>query len=886
MNIIFRCFLLLLLAQAADCSGKLKLEMITFNNPQHRLHDGSCCDISLGACNDNCDNYFKIFLKSPSSKGRCDIGYTETDELGQDSISFGSKLGKFSNPLVYDFTKWEGSFTLLIEVWDKDGGFITREDDLTASLDRNIVAVAGQNEAFSASKSITLKNRYSKLDVKVRVFCNSGFLIPSCQEHCTFTNNSKGHYKCDFVNGTKICLDGWYGDKCLQKKKSCNPRDDVFGHYSCHPITGDIVCLAGWKNVTAKCLEEIDECQSNPCLNRGICNDFINNFNCSCKPGYTGRRCETDINECLSNPCKFGSCQQPTPNNYTCQCYAGYEGKHCEADINECKSNPCGNGSCFDLVSNYKCVCNAGYTGSSCEHDIKECLSSPCKNNATCIDQVAAYKCKCLVGFTGRNCETEIRKGGHTSSADSHPTTAVKVKKTKSIAASSFTSKVLQSSWQIIKTRNLASTKRKTETEAFHKSMIISRIDTTVRPKGSVLFSSSTVHQSSITKGVDRTSSSLEGSSISLRATFSKAFKSESKRRSAMTTAFISSASHFTEQQSSAFSLNKNISIQKTSSLNENINIQKTTSVTFDNTAVSKTPSNLTSNFIFEVKATASGIPIAVTSSTSLEHRPQMMEEIQYKLELKGDIAKWNRENQEVFKNVVCKAAVESCKYDGGCARADSRFPSFFTEANQEKDGSFITVMKLLLNNTLPHERKDATQCLQMSLHKSTANIEAVLPFAIKSVHLVGVVSSTRYDATKGPLYSSMAVVKSGKKNSSAFGSDKSKLIAMLIAGHFFAIVGLSYAVHWLRKRSALMRVDQSPIFAREKAFIGDPVSKLKQKKSGGGMNKKIKVRSYSNGKEEFTEREKHLKRPLKLEKLNKQPLIDDEENYLETLYI
>ena len=86
-----------------------------------------------------------------------------------------------------------------------------------------------------------------------------------------------------------------------------------------------------------------------------------------------------------------------------------------------------------------------------------------------------------------------------------------------------------------------------------------------------------------------------------------------------------------------------------------------------------------------------------------------------------------------------------------------------------------------------------------MSLHKSSANIEAVLPFAIKSVRLVGVDSST--STTKGPLYSSMAIVESGKKNSGAFGSDKSKLIAMLIAGHFFAIVGLSYAVNWLRKR-------------------------------------------------------------------------------------
>ena len=37
-------------------------------------------------------------------------------------------------------------------------------------------------------------------------------------------------------------------------------------------------------------LTDINECEPNPCV-YGNCTDLINNYSCSCDPGYNGRNC-------------------------------------------------------------------------------------------------------------------------------------------------------------------------------------------------------------------------------------------------------------------------------------------------------------------------------------------------------------------------------------------------------------------------------------------------------------------------------------------------------------------------------------------------------------------------------------------------------------------
>uniref|UniRef100_A0A667WCJ3 EGF-like domain-containing protein n=1 Tax=Myripristis murdjan TaxID=586833 RepID=A0A667WCJ3_9TELE len=144
----------------------------------------------------------------------------------------------------------------------------------------------------------------------------------------------------------------------------------------------------------------------NPCSNGGLCRDGINNFVCTCLPGFRGGRCEQDINECESNPCKNGANCTDCVNSYTCSCPPGFSGINCEINTNDCTESSCFNGgTCVDGINAFTCLCLPGFTGSYCQHDINECDSKPCINGGTCLDSYGTYKCTCPHGYTGVNCQ-------------------------------------------------------------------------------------------------------------------------------------------------------------------------------------------------------------------------------------------------------------------------------------------------------------------------------------------------------------------------------------------------------------------------------------------------------------------------------------------------
>ncbi|PIO37052.1 hypothetical protein AB205_0118580 [Aquarana catesbeiana] len=49
---------------------------------------------------------------------------------------------------------------------------------------------------------------------------------------------------------------------------------------------------AGPAGTVTLCEINIDDCEPNPCLNGGSCQDSVNNFKCICNSSFSGVRCE------------------------------------------------------------------------------------------------------------------------------------------------------------------------------------------------------------------------------------------------------------------------------------------------------------------------------------------------------------------------------------------------------------------------------------------------------------------------------------------------------------------------------------------------------------------------------------------------------------------
>ncbi|KAJ1059271.1 hypothetical protein K5549_008072 [Capra hircus] len=155
------------------------------------------------------------------------------------------------------------------------------------------------------------------------------------------------------------------------------------------------------------CEENVNECSSSPCLNKGTCVDGLAGYHCTCVKGYMGLHCETEVNECQSSPCLNNAVCEDQLGGFLCKCPPGFLGTRCDINMDECLSQPCKNGAtCKDGANSFRCQCAAGFTGTHCELNINECQSDPCKNQATCVDELNSYSCKCQPGFSGSRCET------------------------------------------------------------------------------------------------------------------------------------------------------------------------------------------------------------------------------------------------------------------------------------------------------------------------------------------------------------------------------------------------------------------------------------------------------------------------------------------------
>uniref|UniRef100_A0AAV2IWP0 CRUMBS n=1 Tax=Knipowitschia caucasica TaxID=637954 RepID=A0AAV2IWP0_KNICA len=138
---------------------------------------------------------------------------------------------------------------------------------------------------------------------------------------------------------------------------------------------------------------------------------------CQCQPGFAGENCSVNINECESEPCQNGGVCLDQVNSYICACSAGFLGLQCEVNINECESQPCLNGGwCEDGRASYTCHCpdpepgELPWGGQLCHIRLHGCVQHQCQNEAICSPWLRGdehgHTCLCQHGFYDEHCST------------------------------------------------------------------------------------------------------------------------------------------------------------------------------------------------------------------------------------------------------------------------------------------------------------------------------------------------------------------------------------------------------------------------------------------------------------------------------------------------
>ena len=318
--------------------------------------------------------------------------------------------------------------------------------------------------------------------------CNAGYegagcaTASACEATATPSDvGSDGNYYClstGAVSGTTgnclcTCNAGYEGPGCATASAcvaTATPSDvGSNGNYYClstgavSGTTGNCLCTCNAGYSGAGCATDIDDCAVSPCINSGVCNDLVNDYNCACINGFSGKSCD----ECAAGSGFDGSACVPCANsqannlithdavcaNQICSAGVGVvtDGFNFNLDpfdttTTNCvactgiQASPAGNGVCitqtcgeneqvvsvgFDpsldpTSSNSNCeACAAGFASAAGVNplcvDINECAanggSGACQNGAVCSTPlVNSYECACVAGYEGDDCETDINE--------------------------------------------------------------------------------------------------------------------------------------------------------------------------------------------------------------------------------------------------------------------------------------------------------------------------------------------------------------------------------------------------------------------------------------------------------------------------------------------
>lgn len=144
-----------------------------------------------------------------------------------------------------------------------------------------------------------------------------------------------------------LCKFGFIGDGfCCSDINYCDFDLCYLGNL----ISGCLDGFGGWKNYFCNCklgwfffdcYVEINECWFSFCNVSGIefCEDFIDDFKCSCKVGFSGRFCDMNIDDCKLVSCVNGGICVDKVNGFICLCKDLFIGVNCDIDDIICWEN-------------------------------------------------------------------------------------------------------------------------------------------------------------------------------------------------------------------------------------------------------------------------------------------------------------------------------------------------------------------------------------------------------------------------------------------------------------------------------------------------------------------------------------------------------------------
>uniref|UniRef100_A0A3Q0S2K2 Delta-like protein n=1 Tax=Amphilophus citrinellus TaxID=61819 RepID=A0A3Q0S2K2_AMPCI len=223
-----------------------------------------------------------------------------------------------------------------------------------------------------------------------------------CGPHGRCQSHAGGQFSCE-------CERGFTGTYCHENINDCESSPclnggtciDKVDQYQC-------ICAEGWEGPS--CQNNVDDCISEPCQNQGVCRDLINDFHCDCCNGWKGKTCNSRESQCDETTCSNGGTCSDEGDTFRCLCAAGWEGSTCNiVKNNSCLLSPCKNGgTCVVDGDSFSCICKEGWEGAICSHNANNCSPHPCYNGGTCIDGDNWYRCECAPGFAGPDCRINI----------------------------------------------------------------------------------------------------------------------------------------------------------------------------------------------------------------------------------------------------------------------------------------------------------------------------------------------------------------------------------------------------------------------------------------------------------------------------------------------